>query len=166
MNVHRSSFLHHWGWARAAFAHPAPGCPGCTVGGIPDSAFFPPHCLWSCHLLPHWKSRIWPAGKILHDFSFPHSNGKREFWFSRSSFHIINELKQHLFSGTSHQKKQFSSSLKMNYKPWVFQGFCCLWNTKILAIAQCKLKADLDRGDEISLLIFLEQISKCIWMIR
>lgn len=134
--------------------------------GIPDSAFFPPRCPWSCHLLPHWKSRIWPAGKIILDFSFPHSNGKREFCFSRSSFHIINELKQHLFSGTSHQKKQFSSSLKTNYKPWVFQGFCCLWNTKILAIAQCKLKADLDRGDEISLLIFLEQISKCIWMIR
>lgn len=54
---------------------------------------------------------------MILDFSFPHSNGKREFRFSRSSFHIINELKQHLFSGTSHQKKQFSFSLKTNYKP-------------------------------------------------
>lgn len=122
--------------------------------GISDSPFFPSHCPWSCHLLPHWKSRIWPAGKILLDFSFPHPNSKREFCFSRSSFHVINELKQHLFNGTSHQKKQFSSSLKTNYKPWVFQGFCCLWNTKILAIARCKLKSDLERGDEISLLIF------------
>lgn len=40
--------------------------------------------------------------KIPLDFSLPHSNGKREFYFSRSSFHIINELRQHFLSGTSH----------------------------------------------------------------
>lgn len=150
MNVHSSSFLHHC----SVHSTSCPPCSGVSRLGISDSPFFPSHCLWSCHLLSRWKSRIWPAGKMLLDFSFPHSNSKREICFSRSSFHIINELKQHLFSGTSHQKKQFSSSLKTNFKPWVFQGFCCLWNTKILAIAQCKLKADLERGDEISLLVF------------
>lgn len=93
--------------------------------------------------------------KFLLFFSFLHSNGVREFYFSRSSFHTINELNQHLLSGASHQKKQFSSSLKTSNKTWLVQGFCCLWNTQILAIAQCKLKADLAKGgDEISLLIF------------
>lgn len=148
--------------ARAVVAHLALLC------GVDFwlAAFFPPYHPWSCHLSPCWKSCIWPTGKIPLDFSFPHSNDKREFYFSRSSFHIINELKQQLLSGTSHQKKQFSSSLKTNDKTWVFQGVCCLWNTKILAIAQCKLKADLAKGRWDQFVDFLEQISKCIWMIR
>lgn len=104
--------------------------------------------------------------KFLLILAFLISNGKSEFYFSRSSIHIINELKWHLLSGISHQKKQFSSSLKTNNKTWVFQGFCCLWNTKILAIAWCKLKADLAKGRWDQFVDFLEQISKCIWMIR
>lgn len=116
--------------------------------------------------LLYWRSSIGPTGKIPLGFSFPHSNGKREFYFSRSSLHIINELKQHLLSGTPHQKKQFSSFLKTNDKAWVFQRVCCLWNTQILAIAQCKLKADLAKGRWDQFVDFLEQISKCIWTIR
>lgn len=148
-----------------------PPCPAlCSLGytrvDFWAAAFFPPHPpdLVTSHCTE--KAVFGLQAKFLLILAFLISSGKSEFSFSRSSIHIINELKQHLLSGISHQKKQFSSSLKTNNKTWVFQGFCCLWNTKILAIAWCKLKADLAKGRWDQFVDFFEQISKCIWMIR
>lgn len=75
---------------RAQLLFPAPlwgaqhvlPCPPCSgTFGISDSAFFPSHCPSSCHLLPHWKSRIWPVGKIHLDFSFPLPMARGNFVF-------------------------------------------------------------------------------------
>lgn len=77
MNVPSSSFLHPC--EVHSTCCPCPPCSG--TFGISDSAFFPSHCPSSCHLLPHWKSRIWPAGKIHLDFSFPLPMARGNFVF-------------------------------------------------------------------------------------